>query len=187
MCTNVMRCREKCRAIRGNAQIAGILGGLVAAVSAVAAADANAPVMHYTGQSQVRGAARRSLIAAMMPGLHVFLAELIDDAGNCRPVSYLCVHCSCCHQSVSTYSSHAARQAARPVLLCVQALHQLMGLGATLVLAILGGLLFGLAVKHSDCARQKMGEEHFFEDAVFWHEVVDEEGELGHTVANGEA
>lgn len=70
---------------------------------------------------------------------------------------------------------------------CVQALHQLAGLASTLVIAILGGLLVGTLVKYSDCVHQKMGEEHFFEDAVFWHEVVDEEGELGHTVANGEA
>ena len=34
---------------------------------------------------------------------------------------------------------------------------------------------------------QVLGEEHLFEDGVFWHEVEAEGGELGHVAANGEA
>ncbi len=34
---------------------------------------------------------------------------------------------------------------------------------------------------------QVLGEEHLFEDGVFWHEVAPEGGELGHVAANGTA
>ena len=82
---------------------------------------------------------------------------------------------------------HGIPSIGRSTLCYAQALHQLAGLGSTLVIAICGGLLVGMLVKYSDCASQKMSAEHFYEDAVFWHEVMEEEGELGHTVANGQA
>ena len=53
---------------------------------------------------------------------------------------------------------------------------QLAAIAGMLLAAIVSGAVAGLIVKVIDPAHQSLGEEGYFEDALFWEEV-EEEGE----------
>ena len=56
-----------------------------------------------------------------------------------------------------------------------QALRQILGLLANIVIAIAGGLLGGAAIKYFGMSHQGLTKEDLFEDSVFWEEVEPEE------------
>jgi len=56
-----------------------------------------------------------------------------------------------------------------------QPLYQLVGLGTTLGLALASGLLAGFVVSRVNVCKQELGVDQMFDDAIYWHEVEEEE------------
>jgi hypothetical protein len=136
--------------------LAGVLGGLVATLTAAVAAEDNAPVLHFPGKKQARAMATTT----------------IDPLSSGK-------------QHVEIHNSLFMSLTADWMPGGLQALYQLAALGSTLAVAIVGGLLAGFLVAKIDFHKQDLSNEHLFEDAVFWAEVEPEEADAAHGAVNG--